>query len=443
MILSLRVFGQEQQNFVYYDSLTFTLYSRKEWKELVSIKNEALTNGYDYYYLRMRLGIAYYEMKKFRASVPYFEKSLAFNTDDTTALKYLYFAYLESGRNGDATLLAKKHKEKLGTISGADAKVISSVYTEGGYTTGVSTTLNPYNLMGSDGIYGEEDCFTSQAYYHFGIQMQPLPALRIYLGGSILEIGKQKHFSYTTLDEPGNTWIVTDYILPYNFRQNEFYIAAPYKPVSGLTITPAYHFMNGNYPMVNSSYTDNNYTFNKSDQPYNHYVISVSAAKELGNFTLGLMGSYAELTSTGMQLQTGVSVTWYPMGNLDLYTTSSITGFESGTDKRIIFDQLVGGKIAPRLWLEGSVTTGNLSLYNEKNAFVVYNLPENIVFRCSANLIFTLNSHIDLSLMYRYYTREYEYYNYSKNLYTGELFLNTNTMKYQNQSFFGGLKWKF
>jgi tetratricopeptide (TPR) repeat protein len=48
----------------------------------------------------------------------------------------------------------------------------------------------------------------------------------------------------------------------------------------------------------------------------------------------------------------------------------------------------------------------------ENNAFVVYNQPERIKFRGTASLIFTLNRHIDLSVMYRYYSREYDYYSY-------------------------------
>jgi hypothetical protein len=443
LFLSLQGYGQQEKNYVYYDSLTYNLYLQHEWKELAFIGNEALSKGYDYQYMRMRLGIAFYELKNYRASVSHFEKSIAFNTEDSTALQYLYYAYIESGRNSEALLLASKHKGKLGTIPGARAKILTSVYFEGGITPKSGAQSNAATLMGPDSIYGEEECFTSQSYYHSGIQLQPLPALRIYVSGSLLGIGKQSHFSYSTLNEQGITRTFTDTILPYNFWQNEFYLSASYMPLTGLTITPAFHYFKGNPKVINSSYADYKYVFSEQNYPYTHFIISLSATKEYGSFSLGLHGSYARLTSTGKQLQAGASVTWYPFGNLNLYATTSLTGFMSVNDKRIIFDQLIGGKIAPRLWLEGSVTTGNISLYNEKNAFIVYNLPEYIGFRGSANLIFTLNSHIDLSLMYKYYSREYEYYNYSKDSGTGELVFLTHTMKYHNQNFFGGLKWKF
>jgi hypothetical protein len=153
--------------------------------------------------------------------------------------------------------------------------------------------------------------------------------------------------------------------------------------------------------------------------------------------------SYAKLTSTGKQLQANGSISWYPLGNLDLYSTTSLTGFKYSSDQRLILYQTLGGKVAPKLWLEGLVTFGNLSYYNEKNAFVVYNLPERITFRGGINLIWTLNSHVDLSIMYRYYKREYDYYNYYYDTNSSSYLLSTRTIGYNNQGIYGGLKWKF
>jgi hypothetical protein len=435
-------FGQEK-DFRYYDSVSYKQYTDKDWKLLINTGKEAQEKGFEYNYLNMRMGIAYYERRNYRSSIGHFGKSLIYSSDDPVAAEYLYYAYLKSGRGNDAALLAGKYKGKFSMVPGADTGILNYAYVEGGYTPDLLPHLNPAELMGNDSVYGEEDAFRSQSYFHVGIQLQPHPALRIYLAGSTLGINKKRHFTYSLYDATYSNRLITDTIFLYSFRQNEFYAAASYTPLPGITITPAFHFMNGNPTLTNCSYADYTYSFSKQENPYNHYVLSLSLAKEAGKFTLGLAATFARLTSTGRQLQSAGSITWYPFGNLDLYATTTLTGFKYGNDKRLIFDQAIGGKIIPKIWLEALITLGDLSYFNEKNAFVVYNLPEHIVFRSGANLVYTVNQHLDLSLMYRFYKREYDFYNYYYDAETSGYIQQVNKLQYNNQSFFGGMKWKF
>lgn len=442
LLLSLNLHAQQSGSFNYYDSITYNQYIKNEWKELIVTGSEALKHKFDYYYLEVRMGIAYYNLRNYRSSIAHFEKALSFNTADPFTISYLYYAYLESGRSNEAAKLASNHKHIIFPLPGSGKHFIQSFYIEGGITTGVSSRQSAAELMGSSGIYGEEETYGMQTYTHAGMQAQLLPSLHLYAGGTMIGIDKQKHFAFTTLNSESQV-IVTDSLFPFHFVQQELYFSTSFLPGKGITISPAFHFINSDNTIVNASLVNNAYVFGKVTNPYSNYVISLSLTKELGNFTLGINGSYAKLTSTGKQLQLGASVTWYPKGNLDMYSTVAITGFKYGNDKRAITDFAAGGKIAPRLWLEGTITAGNLSFYNEKNAFIVYNLPEKILFCEGINLICNLSQHIDLSVMYRYYLREYSYYNYGNNAQTGESGLLTYSMRYNNQSFFGGLKWRF
>ena len=442
ILLSVRGYSQEK-DFRYYDSLSYGLYTLKDWKSLIAVAEEAESKGYDYYYLNMRLGIAHYEMKDYRSSIPYFEKSLEYSTDEPAAVEYLYFAYLESGRSGDASMLAAKYREKLASVPGTGSKILNFIYTEGGYTPDAASRLTPSALMGNDSIYGEEDAFKTQSYFHLGVQLQPLPFLKVYASGSMLGIGKQKHFAFANYNASGNFLSVTDTVFPYSYNQKEFYIAASLSPYRGFTITPALHVMQGDPSPVNCIYSDYTYSFSEDAYSYSHYVFSLLLTKELRKFTLGVSGSVSKLTPKGRQYQASASLTWYPKGNLDIYTTSIISVLRENKKTRLIYDQTVGLKMAPKLWLEGSATVGDLAYFNEKNAFVVYNLPEHIVFRGGASLIYMLNRHLDVSLMYRLYSRENDYLYYSYDPDSGRLISQTRKNAYVNQSFFGGLKWKF
>jgi len=443
-ILALATFIQatgQQKDFRYYDSITYAYYTAKDWKSLIATGREALTSGYDYNYLDMRLGIAYYELRKFRQAVLHFEKSLKNFSNDPVTAEYLYYACLESGRGNDATAIAFEYRDKFVTVPGSSANMINFVYAEGGYIPDAVPVISPVDLMGADSSYGEEDAFKDQSYFHAGMQLQPGPNVRLYIAVNTLGIEKQKHFAYSLYDASLVNKLITDTAFNYSLRQNEFYASLTYTPLPGLSLTPSFHYLGGRATPVISSYTDNVYSFSKAPYSYSHYVLALSLTKEAGNLTIAGGASYAKLASTGNQLQANGSLTWYPFGNLDLYATTSVTGFKYGSDKRLIFDETLGGKAAPKLWLEGLVTLGDLSYYNEKNAFVVYNIPERITFRGGINLIYTLNSHLDISIMYRYYKREYDYYNY---YYDGSSYQQSSqTAAYSNQGIYGGLKWKF
>ncbi len=441
-LTSLQVKSQEAKGFAYYDSLTFSLYKSGNWKALEVASAEALRSGLDFYYLRARMGVALYNTKNYRTSVTHFEKAQAFNSDDPFVLEYLYYAYLESGRSADATKLASEHKGIITAVPGAKGNLVKSFFVEGGITPDAAPRLTTSELVGADRIYGETDIYNQQSYFHAGINLQLLPATMVYASASALNLNKQHRFAFPVYNNQGQSSI-KDTTVDYQFLQREFYVAASFVPGSGITINPAFHSMSGNPTLTYSIAAGNSYSIGEYEYPFNHYVFSLSGTKDLGHFTFGINGSYAKLTSTGNQKQVGTSITWYPFGNLNLYATTALTGFFQGNNKRLIVDQSIGGRILPEVWLEGTFTGGDLSYYNEKNAYVVYNLTETINYRLGANLIYTLSPHIDLSLMYRFYERENEYFNYSLNTETMEVTLISNKIKYQNYSIFGGLKWKF
>jgi hypothetical protein len=129
-------------------------------------------------------------------------------------------------------------------------------------------------------------------------------------------------------------------------------------------------------------------------------------------------------------------LTWYPKGNPNLYTTTSfISAWEDG-DNRMVIDQLIGGKVLKKLWIEGYVTLGEMKNYNEKNAFIVQNSGDTIKFRTGLNIILLLSEKIELS--FRYIYLQEEGYRITWTAITG---LQINSVEYQNNTIIGGIKW--
>ena len=101
------------------ETVSLKLFNDKNWKELIPFCDKAIKQGFDYYYLRMRGGIACYETKKYRKAEAHFKKALSFNTGDDDATSYLYYCLIYNEKYEEAKWLSKSFNdamaEKLGT----------------------------------------------------------------------------------------------------------------------------------------------------------------------------------------------------------------------------------------------------------------------------------------------------------------------------------------
>ncbi len=113
----------------------------------------------------------------------------------------------------------------------------------------------------------------------------------------------------------------------------------------------------------------------------------------------------------------------------------------NNSNSRLIFNQLIGFKISKKIWCETSFTYGDLQNTNESNAFVVYNLIDNIKLKGDINLILTLNKHLGLSIRYQIQQRDNPYLVYSDESNT-EIY-DILRYTYITNNLIGGLTWNF
>ena len=128
----LNLVAQEEKEFNYYNNQSLFLYETGQWEQLIPLGKESLQQGHDFYYLRMRIGIAYYKLEKYRVAIKHFRHALRFNNNDPVALEFLYYSYLLSGQEADALTLYKENQQYLEKIDAVTTKLINGIYTEGG-----------------------------------------------------------------------------------------------------------------------------------------------------------------------------------------------------------------------------------------------------------------------------------------------------------------------
>lgn len=404
------------------------LFYSKNWKQLTTYGESAIKQGYDYFYMRVRVGIAYYEQKKYIKAIKHFEKALKFNSSDALTQEYLYYSYIFAGRSGEARALKSVFSDDLNNyIKPPKNKIVESISTEGGYTTtNLNNQFSTVDLDGADNIYGEANLMKSMTYFNIGINHQISNKISLYHTYSNIQIDFLRDIKFNQKDTTDN----------YKLTQHDYYIAAAAQ-WSGFNISPAFHLINVGFAKMNAGYDYSSYKYvvSKQDTSFINYATSLSVSKSIGIATYGISAGFSQLNGL-TQLQMGGSVTYFPFANTNLYGTTGFAYLNENSTGRFIESQKIGAKVFSKLWAEGAITYGNLQNYCESNAFVVFNTGDKIMYKYGAALISPISSHIELSLRYDCFARENTYYTMSNTLQITPL-----TLNYTTQSLIGGIKW--
>lgn len=473
----------EELDFVRVDAVTYRLFMEKKWDSVVIIGKKALRQDIDFYYLRVRMGIACFEKTDYFPSATHLKKAREFNSGETYVAEYLYWALVYTNRTAEAGLLRKAvpglKEDSLIRAGG----IVEQVHIEAGYNFSSDRTLQHPTAGASDTIYGEQDLYGNNRYGNLGLTLRLSNRIRLSLAYNYLNFDKTKFFHYGRYEDQlmeiadsswgkmylySFPWVQYDTGFRYQVVQHEVYVAATILPGNGFRIIPAFHYLHMAYPNIRAGYAlqqvsdtgfylaDSNqwvmfpfnrtlYSFTLSDTVFGNYVAALGLSKDAGNFCISLAGSWSNLNGSG-QKQIGASLTWYPLGNLDLYETTTATGFFQKKNKRLLLSQVIGARITPWMWAEGNFFWGDFTNANINNGSIVYNNSDLIDYRLGLSLMFAAGRHFSFSLIYQHFRKESREYYYvavprsGGNEFNTELRIKENP--YQTNFIIGGITWK-
>jgi hypothetical protein len=336
--------------------------------------------------------------------------------------------------------------------------------------------------MGSDGIYGENDLYGNSFYANAAITFNLSRSVNLTAGYTWLSFQKKKTIQNTFYTDRLDSTVVTHwgyqnyYSFPlsgadttwsYKVRQDELYLASTIRPAPGMRIIPYFHLLNVRYTDFTASYqaktvqdtsyflaydssyntfpfTRSIYSYRQADTSFYNFVAGISLYQDFSRVTIGLTGSWSNLNNK-QQAQAGYRMTWFPLGNVNLYGVVGFTGFWQGNDSRLLAEARIGGKIASWLWAEGNLLYGDYTNTNISEGSVVYNNSDKIDYRAGANLTFPVSKHFTISLIYQYFSKESPVLYYTRETVNGienVVTPQTSYQKYSTHSIIGGITWK-
>ncbi len=402
---------QAQLTYARIDSISYAQYVKGDAKGLRHTLKEAKAKDIDFYYLRMRAGIAHYNKGNYEFAASQFKRASKRFPADSLAAEYLYFSYAYTGRSFEAMQASKRLNTSQKKNYGIRVKPIESVTLTGGYAVSNNKAKNgDTQLWATNAVYGE----------YFNLNNWGLGQLTI-TGNIAKRVRYTAAYTYLNLQ---NTHRVQDggqnIAVDFTTTQHDGYLAPSFYLGKGFYFSPAGHIIN---------YRFNTFIRTYYPAPPVSYIDSVSkinyyGGAELGyRFTygnIGLTGGISNINNDSTTYHAGAAVTYYPLGNTRLYGTTKLLYLKTAKNY-FVFSQKIGFMVSKKIWAEANFSKGRMRFFADDNGFSIYNTPDEITMRTGINLNFYLSKLISLNFGYSYITREGSYLrsvNYNNNTFT-------------------------
>ena len=440
LVVGPGIYGQEVLDFNTLNTETYRLYLAQEWDSVIRLGNQGLRQDMDFYYLRMRMGIASYEKHRYRTASRHFSTALEQNQGDPVALEYLYYARLLSGQTEQAGLSRNQFRGELAQkLPPLPARFFEQLSLEFLYSSGVDDQLfdDPAGLYPLD-IPGEQS--TTRYFTNTTLSVVNRITPGIHLSHSLTFLSKSNH--YFTSDTSTAVYVPEQQVL-----QVQYFIAPEFALRSGTYFSPMIHILRIRSQVPYDSgmgYMGGSSQIGLGTLKQTDLATGLGFRQGLGDVDMHLGAYYSSLNGQ-KQFQGRAGFTWYPMGNLDLYAGAYVNSqFELATETagpvRFIPEVLFGFVIAQKVWVETHGSMGDMSNFLEYNGRIVYNSYTEVMDK-KINLALSIPVSESGTLIYLggRWTSNRSVLDLSDPVTQEE----TNLINYNALSIYGGVLWKF
>lgn len=349
--LTAGVSAQERPDFRYTDSLTYRYYQEGSWDSLITEGKKAVKSGTDYKFLRQRLGYAYFIKGNYYSARHNLERALKYDSYNPFTLEYLYYSYLNTGKDVFAGPIKERFQAGISSFRLAESLELEYNYKY----SGTSLRSDPqYLRFGfSTGFGHRVKLFQSFSYYSS-------------------QVRAKESLKFLSLNQRG------------------YYAALSLNAGRRLIIKPAY----------NHTVT----SYNGSEKNGNLFLLS--AASDFNRFSAEASFSTFRFMNEDAY-QSGLQVAYVIPSRMDLYVRSNGAFVFRGGERNFVWGQAAGFRIGKKAWIEGNITSGNMDRYNDFTGLYVYNGYDPLFFRAGGTFIYYLGEKLSFWLNYSLEKKKY------------------------------------
>jgi hypothetical protein len=377
VILLLLLFGfqklkAQDTGFMAADSTSAALSKAGNWQEMIDYGHQTLAAGTDFPGLRLRIAFAYFITNNYKEALAEYNRVLQKDAYNQTARYYAYYSANFLNNTPQASYNAGYlNKETL-----------------------KKEEISPFGLLNigaeSGGKFVSSDRRGNGFYAHAGLSDRL--GWRLQLEQSVI------YFNQDIINRIGFGPRSDRYKLSDD--QIEYFAKLSYMLNQNFTLIGSYHYLTTKY----------NSTIYRSN-------LFLAGIKYQGT-DVDVQGdvNFGDIIKQPI-IQYNTMLTYYPMGNLNVYTISRLSDKYLKSKDHFIFNQAIGFKVVKNTWLESGVTFGSQEDYLDSDGLYVYNSVDNTKFKFNETAFYQLNIHAQLRLIYTFEQKADAYFpiNYNQN----------------------------
>ncbi|WP_299525808.1 hypothetical protein [uncultured Lutibacter sp.] len=411
------------------DSTTYALFLKQDWKPIIKMGKQSRTEGIDFYYLKVRMGIAYFKENKMLSAIQFLEEAYTVDNYDVVVQEYLYWAYRYSGLELESRLFYSKMNKMLKDQINLVQPFVSAL----DFNVLTTNNLDYDEMLKEDAVSENNDIrFISKNYQLFSVGMNHPLSKRVNL--------------YHQLSVMPTTSVQQENVA--GILQNETYKGNESRYYTDVTVALGnrwyldtylnvifgkYDNLNMDETIITTGNGRRSITSSSSTINYTDLVFGGSLTKASYFMRNSVNASVSNLNGLN-QFQAGYSMALYPLGSTLVVPFGSIQYHSQDPDSNMVF---TGGLSinTDKFSLTGFGTVGDLSNFIANNGAIIYNQSATALNEFGLSLQFSgKNSTVKVG---------YSFMEMEDNYYTEDFNITTKTFNFNQQNITAGITWKF
>ena len=409
------------------DSTTYALYLKQDWKPLLALGKESRAAGIDFYYLKVRMGIAYFKENKMLNAIKLLEEAYAVDTYDVVVQEYLYWSYRYSGLLLESRLFYDKMNKKLKESINLEYPFVSSLSLNVLATNNVDyDALLKADTNSEDGdirLFPE-----NYQLYSLGLSHPLSKRVNLFHQLSVMS---------TTSVQQGNSEGLLEN-QTYKGSETRYYADVTVALGNRWYLDTFIHVVYGDYDNLNADTTipvggPRRATSTSSTINYSDIVFGGSLSKASYFMRNTINVSVSNLNGYN-QFQAGYNMALYPLGSTLFVPFGGIQYQNEDPDSSTVF---TGGLSVntEKFSIVGYGTVGDMHNFTANNGAVLYNQAATALNEFGAVVqFFTKSSTIKVG---------YSFMELEDNYYTENLDSTSKVFTFNQQNITAGITWKF
>lgn len=369
LLTFLRVSSQQSLNYADVDARTYQMYLDKQWNSLIDLASEARSQGISFFYLNVRTGIAWYNLKKYRKASKWFLKEWENGKTFDWYQEYLYYSLLFSGRYIEAVKISNEFSDQVKKKIGFATKKLTRLALEGGYcfnpdfSSFTSSSLKEEAETGNN--YGEAFYLKNYHFESLDLSHQIIPGLNLNHNFTFIGVNREEQVDWGNLST-----------FPIQINQFQYYLNPYFVLGRKLNFSPSFNIIWGKSDLWLGGLTAGSERyFYSSPLNYSDIIFSASAWMHFGNVSPGGEFNSADINDKKF-IQFSAWLTLYPFSNVNFYLTPRVY-FKNDSENGFGYNTfgLSGGLQLGKMHFSGQYLKGDLKNFVEPAGYVIANFP--------------------------------------------------------------------